>query len=325
MDDFWTQLFSVLASTVRLSTPLVLAAMGGILAERSGTVDIGLEAKMLVSAFVAAAVASISGSVWVGLLAGMGASVVFALLHGVATIHYKGDHVVSGVALNFLAAGLTVVLGQAWFDMGGQTPELQGAQRFAPVVLPGVDFLREHVPLLGQFYGTVISGQAILVYLAFVAVVVVHVLLMHTRLGLRIRAVGDEPNAVDTAGISVARLRYLALIGTGLLCGMAGAYLSTAQNASFSKDMSAGAGYIALAAVIFGKWRPWPVLGACLLFGFLTAMQARLQGVEIPGIGPVPTQVFQALPYILTVILLAGFIGKAVAPKAIGRPYLKER
>ncbi len=325
MDDLFLNLFSMLASSIRMATPLIFAAMGGILAERSGTVDIGLEGKMLASAFASASVASLAQSLWLGVAAGMGVAVLMSLLHGVATIRYRGDQVVSGLALNFLASGLTLVLGQAWFEQGGQTPMLADEQRFTPIHLPGAAYLADHVPVLGPFYATVVSGHTILVYVAFVLVGLMVFLLGRTRFGLRLRAVGEEPNAVDTAGISVPRLRYQALLGTGLLCGLAGAYESMSQNAGFSREMTAGGGYIALAAMIFGKWRPVPAMLACLLFGLLSALEARLQGQSLPWIGELPTQVFQVLPYVLTVVLLAGFIGRAVPPKAIGRPYVKER
>lgn len=325
MEEMLQSLFSVLASAIRLACPLVLAAMGGILAERSGTIDIGLEGKMLAGAFMAAAVASLSPSPWFGVAAAMGAAVLVSLLHGVATIRYKGDHVVSGMALNFMISGLTLVVGHAWFEKGGQTPTLESAQRFTPIELPMAAWAENHVPVLGNFYATVLSGHSVIVYLTVLIVVVMVVVLNQTRFGLRLRAVGEEPNAVDTAGISVSRLRYLALVGAGLLCGLAGAYMSTAQNAGFSKEMTAGGGYIALAAMIFGKWRPVPAAGACLLFGLLTALEARLQGQSLPWVGEVPTQVFQILPYVLTVVLLAGWIGQAIPPKAIGRPYVKER
>lgn len=325
MEDIWLMVLSTAASAIRLACPLVLAAMGGILAERSGIVDIGLEGKMLAGAFAAATLASQLGSPWLGLVGGMAAGVALSMLHGVATIRYRGDQVVSGMALNFFALGLTMVLGQAWFEQGGQTPALDAAQRFTPIDLPGAETWARQVPVLGDFYRIVLSGHSVLVYAAFVLPALISFVLGHTRFGLRLRAAGEEPNAVDTAGVSVAGVRTLALVATGMLCGAAGAYISTAQNAAFSRDMTAGSGYIALAAVIFGKWRPQPVLGACLLFGLLTALEARLQGQSLPGLGTIPPQVFQVLPYVLTVVLLAGFIGKATPPKALGRPYVKER
>ncbi|WP_417429326.1 ABC transporter permease [Kiloniella sp.] len=324
MDDFLLLLLSTLDSTLRVSAPLVLCAMAGIFSERSGIIDISLEGKLLGSAFAAAAVAAVSGSAFVGLGAAIITSILMALLHGFACITHRGNQVVSGLAINILASGLTVTLGGAWFHKGGQTPTLSGDARFSPITLPGADFLSE-IPILGSIYVELISGHNLLVYIAFLAVPVTWWVLYKTRFGLRLRAVGENPQAVDTAGISVTFLRYRSVIIAGILCGIAGAYLSTGQNAAFGKEMSAGQGYIALAAMIFGKWKPVPGLLACMLFGFLDAMAVRLQGVAILGIGEIPVQFMQALPYVLTVILLAGFIGKAIAPKAIGRPYVKER
>ncbi|PVZ69698.1 ABC transporter permease [Pelagibaculum spongiae] len=318
-------IFSTLDSSIRLAVPLIFAAMGGIFSERSGIVDIGLEGKMLFAAFVAAATSYATGSAWLGMCAGIMGSVALSMVHGYASINMRGDQVISGLAVNFFAAGMTVTLGHAWFSRGGQTPGLIGDQRFLPIELPGAEWLGDTIPFFGPLYREVISGHNILVYLSFAIVGVTWWVLFKTRFGLRLRAVGEEPNAVDTAGISVAWMRYRAIAFTGVFCGLAGAYYSTAQNAAFGKNMTAGQGYIALAAVIFGKWRPKTALFACLLFGFLSALETRMQGVAIPGIGVLPTQVFSALPYVLTVVLLAGFIGKAVAPKAVGQPYIKER
>ena len=319
-------LLSVLAldATLRVATPLVLAALAGLFAERSGIVDIGLEGKMLGSAFAAAAAAAVTGSAWLGLMAGIGTSIALAMLHGFACITHRGNHVVSGVAINILTAGLTIILGIAWFHQGGQTPPLPDTARFTAMVWPGTEALAG-IPVFGTIYRELLSGHNILVYVAFLAVPLTWWVVYRTRFGLRLRAVGEHPEAVDSAGISVSGLRYRAMICCGILCGIAGAYLSTAHNAAFGRDMTAGQGYIALAALIFGKWRPVPTMLACLLFGFLDAVAARLQGVELPVIGAIPVQFIQALPYILTVVLLAGFIGKAVAPRASGEPYVKER
>ena len=324
MQDTWVWLILTLDATLRVSTPLIFAALAGLFSERSGIVDIGLEGKMLVGAFAAATVTAVSGSVWLGLLMAIAASVCFALLHGFACITHRGNQVVSGVAINILASGLTVVLGLAWFHQGGSTPALTNDQRFTSINLPFAQQLAD-VPVLGLLYSELLSGHNILVYIAFALVPLSWWVLYRTRFGLRLRAVGENPKAVDTAGISVASLRYRAVIIAGILCGLAGAYLSTAQNAQFIRDMTAGQGFMALAALIFAKWRPWPILFACLLFGFLDAVAVRLQGVTLPGIGLVPVQLIEALPYILTVILLAGFIGKANPPKSIGLPYVKER
>ena len=324
MTEWLTLIVLTLDATLRVSTPLIFAALAGLFSERSGIVDIGLEGKMLVGAFAAGSAAHLTGSAWLGLLAAILASVAFALLHGFACISHRGNQVVSGVAINILAAGLSIVLGLAWFRQGGSTPPLSNEQRFTALEWPFSAQLAD-VPWLGAVYSELLSGHNILVYIAFLLVPLSWWVLYRTRFGLRLRAVGENPKAVDTAGISVAGLRYRAVIIAGILCGFAGAYLSTAQNAQFVRDMTAGQGFMALAALIFAKWRPWPVMFACLLFGFLDAVAVRLQGVSLPGIGQVPVQLIEALPYLLTVILLAGFIGKAIPPKAIGIPYVKER
>jgi general nucleoside transport system permease protein len=305
MEEVLVLVALTLAATLRMATPLVLCAMGGLFSERSGIIDVGLEGKMLMAAFFAAATASVTGSAWLGVLAAIAAAEVFALLHGFACITHRGNQVVSGVAINILAAGLAVVLSTAWFQQGGQTPSLGESARLMPL-----------------FWSS--AGDNILVYVALVSVPLTWWIIGRTRFGLRLRAVGEMPLAVDAAGISVAGLRYRAVLLCGLFTGLAGAYLSIAQNAGFSRDMTAGQGFIALAAIIFGKWRPFPAFGACLIFGLLDAIAIRLQGMRIPGVGEVPVQLIQALPYLLTMFLLAGFIGRAVAPKAVGIPYEKE-
>ncbi len=301
-------------SSLRLATPLLLACLAGLFSERAGIFDIGLEGKMLAAAFVAGATAAVTGSAWLGLLAGILASMALALLHGLASITLKGNQLISGVAINFLASGMTALVGQSLFGMGGQTPQLGADARFLGITLPGAEALAG-VPVLGPIYAELISGNNILVYLALATVPLTWWALFRTRFGLRLRAVGENPAAVDTAGVSVARLRYSAVLIAGVLCGIAGAYLSTAQSAGFIREMTAGKGYIALAALIFAKWRPWPALWACLLFGFLEAVGIRYQSIQIPGLFTVPVQFMQALPYILTVVILAGFVGKAIPPQ----------
>ena len=322
--DWLPILFAIMDATLRVSAPLILAAMAGLFSERSGIVDISLEGKMLAAAFVAGSVAATTDSAWLALGAAILTSVGLGLVHGFACITHRGNQVVSGLAINILASGLTVVLGIAWFARGGQTPSLGREARFLPMELPFADAVAG-VPVVGRFYADVLSGHNVLVYIAFLSVALTWWVVQRTRFGLRLRAVGENPLAVDTAGLSVSGLRYAAVAICGGLCGVAGAYLSTAQNASFVREMTAGQGYIALAALIFGKWRPLPAMLACLMFGFLDAIAIRLQGVSLPGIGEVPVQAIQALPYVLTVILLAGFIGRAVAPKAVGVPFVKER
>jgi simple sugar transport system permease protein len=306
MHDLPSLLFLTAAATLRTATPLILCAMGGLFSEKSGIVDVGLEGKMLMAAFFAGAVAAVTHSAWLGLLAAIVAGEIMALLHGFACITHRGNQVVSGVALNIIAAGLTVVLGNAWFGRGGQTPALEHAgERLLPLFLPN-------------------AGDNLLVYVALASVPLTAWVVGRTRFGLRLRGVGEMPLAVDAAGISVAWMRYRAVLLCGFFAGLAGAYLAIAQNAGFSRDMTAGQGFIALAALIFGKWRPFSAFGACLIFGLLDAIAIRLQGVIVPGVGEVPVQLIQALPYLLTMFLLAGFIGRAVAPKAIGVPYTKE-
>lgn len=365
----WVDLVLILDSTIRLAVPVILACLAGLYSERAGIVDIGLEGKLLASAFGAAAMAAVTGSAWLGLIAGVLVAIAMSMIHGLASINFKGNQVISGVALNFLASGLTVFLGNAWFRRGGETPALRGEARFGEITLdtlytqpdaivlapwPGLlDWLRiatewllfgwewlgyliglpfawlfsllVPVPGLGYVVTELILGHRLLEYVAFLAVPVTAFVLFGTRFGLRLRAAGENPKAIDTAGISVTLIRYQALVITGVLVGLGGAYLSIAQNAGFTREMSAGRGFIALAALIFAKWRPWPALLTCLLFGFLDALQFRLQGARVPIIGEIPAQAIQVLPYLLTVILLAGFIGRAVAPKASGTPYTKER
>jgi general nucleoside transport system permease protein len=294
---------TILDSALRLSIPLLAACLAGLWSERSGVVDIGLEGKMLVAAFASAAGAYAFGSAWIGLILGIFASIAFALIHGFASISQRGNQIVSGVAINMLAAGLTAIVGNAWYGQGGRTPPLEGDQRFSGILF----------------------GHSILVYFVLLAVPVTWLVLGRTRFGLRLRAVGENPAAVDTAGISVTALRYSAVVIGGVLCGLGGAYLSVAQAAGFLPNMTAGRGFIALAALIFAKWRAWPALGACFLFGFLDAFANQLQGRSLPLIGEVPVQAIQAMPYLLTVILLAGVIGTAIPPRASGVPYVKER
>lgn len=315
---------SLLGSTLRVAAPLILCALAGLMSERSGVVDIGLEGKMLAAAFAAAAAGALSGQLVWAVLAALAVAVSLSWLHGVACVSHTGDQVVSGVAINIIAAGLTAVLGAAWFHQGGQTPPLGDAVRLGTLWPQAVAALQS-IPWLGAVLGQGLLSHNALLYLALLMVPAVWFLLWRTRFGLRLRAVGENPAMVEAAGVSVQSMRYAALSLNGLLCGLAGCYLVLAQSASFVPNMTAGRGFMALAALIFGKWRPAGALWACLLFGFLDAVAIRLQGVSLPVVGEVPVQWIQALPYGLTVVLLAGFIGKAVAPKALGTPYVKER
>lgn len=315
-------LIELLSSSVRFATPLLLACLAGLFSERAGIFDIGLEGKMLAAAFLAAAVAYTSGSAWMGLWAGIAVSLVLSLMHGLASITFRGNQLISGVALNFLASGLTVVVAQRWFSQGGRTPSLTNDSRFGAIDFPGAT---EDATGLGAIYSNLISGHSILVYVSLLCVPLTWYVLFRTRFGLRLRAVGENPAAVDTAGVNVKQLRFAAVLICGVLCGIAGAYMSTSLQAGFVKEMTAGRGYIALAALIFAKWRPWSALGACYLFGFLQALSLR-PDVFMTTFGfKVPVQLLDVLPYILTVVILAGFVGKAIPPRAGGEPYVKER
>ena len=318
---------TLLASTLRVATPLILCALASTMSERAGVIDLGLEGKMLATAFAAASIGAASGSLWLAVFGAIAIGIALSMLHGFACVSHRGDQVVMGMAITMTAAGLTVVLGIAWFHQGGQTPPLPDNVRLDLWFTGAAEALRG-VPILGSIIGIGLLGHSALVYGALALVGVVWWLLYRTRIGLRLRATGENPAMVDAAGVSVLGLRYLALAGNGVLAALAGCYLVLAQNPQFIPNMTAGRGYMALAAMIFGKWHPVGALLACLLFGFLDAVAIRLQGAVLPAVlggGAVPVQAIQALPYVLTVVLLAGFIGHAYAPKALGLPYVKER
>lgn len=320
----YVDLISILQGTIRMSVPLILTALAGLYAERSGVVDIGLEGKLLAAAFCGASAAAVTGSAVVGLLSAVAIGVAFSGIHGYASISQRGDQIVSGTAINFIAMGATVIIANAWFGQAGRTPSLPSDAKLNTVTLPFAAEIRE-IPVLGTIYSDILSGHFLLTYVAYALIPVTWWILYRTRFGLRLRAVGENPGAVDTAGISVVKLRYQAVLVGGVFVGLAGAFLSMAVSAGFTKGMSAGKGFIALAALVFANWKPRNILFTCLLFGFLDALSINMQGKTIPLIGAIPVQLWTALPYILTVVLLAGFIGKAIPPKASGTPYVKER
>ena len=340
IEFFDATLAPILASTLRSATPLIIAALAGLLCERSGIVNIALEGKMLGAAFMGFAVSFASGSPYIGLLAAVAFGLFLAALHAIATVSLKGDQVVSGVAINMLAAGLTAFLYRSLFK-NADSGALQNAraERFFPVNWPGAEAIAE-VPLIGSLYSQVLSGHVFFIYLALLLVPLIWWLLYRSRFGLRLRACGDAPEAADTTGVSVVRMRYTAVLLAGLLCGLAGAYLTLSQAGDFKPNMTASRGYIALAALIFARWRPVATLFSCLLFGFFTALSDRLQSVSFAEWITDPNAVeqrllafadaagsefFNALPYALTVVALALFAGRAIAPRALGTPYSKER
>jgi ABC-type uncharacterized transport system permease subunit len=287
---------SLVMSTLRLATPLVLAALGGMFSERAGVINIALEGIMLAGAFTAAAATYATGSPWVGLLGGIGAGLLVAAIHALTCIRYKANQVVSGTAINILMFGLPGFLSGAMFLSSGATPQLGKEQLipYTPMVMAGL-----LVPL--TWY-----------------------VLYRTPFGLRLRSVGENPEAADAAGVSVASIRYAGVLLSGALAGIAGAYLSIGQSSLFTRNMTSGRGFIALAALIFGKWRPVQTMLACLLFGLTEAVSIQMQGVvKLPSGEDIPVQFIQMVPYILTIVVLAGFIGHSRPPRALGIPYDK--
>lgn len=288
-----SQIFTaaLLFATLRAATPLIITAIGGLLSEKSGVVNIALEGMMLIGAFSAVVVSYYTGNPWLGVLGAIIAGGAFAYIHALVSIKFKANQVVSGTAINILASGLTVFLLQILFKVSGTTPQVK------------------KLPAWGPFNP--------LVYFGIVLVVVVHFFIYYTPEGLRLRAIGEHPSAADTVGVNVLKLRYIYVVISGMLAGIAGASLSLGDLNVFVKEMTAGRGFIALAAMIFGKWTPLGALGAALLFGFADALQMRLQGIGIPS------QFIQMIPYIFTMIALAGFVGKAAPPAASGQAYDK--
>lgn len=289
---------SLLWSTIRLATPLILAALGGLFSERSGVINIALEGTMLAGAFTAAAVTYAVANPWVGLLAGIAAGVAIAGIHALVCIRYKADQVVSGTAINILMLGMPAFLSGALFLSSGSTPQIPKDQ-----LLPRAP-----------------------IFLAFGLVALTWYVLYRTPFGLRLRSVGENPEAADAAGVSVSLVRYCGVLLSGVLAGLGGAYLSIGQSSLFTRNMTAGRGFIALAALIFGKWRPVQTMLACLLFGFTEAVSIQMQGVvKLPSGEDIPVQFIQMVPYVLTIVVLAGFIGQSRPPRALGQPYQKER
>jgi general nucleoside transport system permease protein len=321
MEDF--QFASIVVSTIRNAPVLIFAAMAGLFAERSGVVDIGLEGKILASAFVSAGVAYAYQDPWLGIAAGILASVMLAMVQAFVSITQKGNQLVAGIAINIAMSGLTFVLAQYFFQQGGRTPDL-GEARLGDVALPGASAVAD-LPFVGWLFTSVIGGHSVLVYLAFLLLPVVHWVLYHSSFGLRLRACGENPHAADAAGISVQKTRYGAMLIAGVLCSFSGAYLAIVQSGFFLRDMSAGAGYLALTALVFGNWRPLYTVLGCLMFGFFGAVQIQIEGVDLPVVGRIPGSLIQMIPYVVTVIVLAGLMAKSVAPKALGKPFVKSR
>ena len=297
-------LFALIFSAIRLATPLIFAALGGMFSERSGVINISLEGLMLAGAFTGAVVTYEAGNPYIGLLAGMIAGAALAYIYAIACIKFEADQVVAGMAINFLMIGLPALISGAIYDSSGSTPQI------------------DKVNLLPEFFNRLSLASI----LAFALVPVCWYVLYKTPFGLRLRATGENPAAADAAGVNVIRLRYIGVILSGILAAAGGAYLSIGQSSLFTRNMTAGRGFIALAALILAKWRPVPVLLACLFFGFMEALTIQIQGViKLPSGEDIPVQFIQMIPYVLTIIVLAGFIGLSRAPRALGVPYRKEK
>jgi ABC-type uncharacterized transport system permease subunit len=301
-----SSLVLLFAATLRISPPIVLASIGGTYSERTGIINIGLEGMILMGAFAGVVGSHFLGNPWIGVLCAILAGGALGLLHAVLCIRFKANQVVSGVGVNILALGLTTLLLQViWGNRGASDP------------VPGIKSLS--VPIIRDIpvVGDIIGNQNPLVYIMLAIVVVAWVIMFRTPFGLRIRAVGEHPEAADTVGIHVHRIQYICVTVSGMLSGLGGAYLSLGWLNLFSQNMSAGRGFIALAANIFGKWNPAGGFGASLLFSFTDALQMQLQGVGIP------IQFIQMIPYVLTILVLASAVKRAVPPAAIGKHYEK--
>jgi ABC-type uncharacterized transport system permease subunit len=298
---------ALLAATLRFATPLVFAAIGGLFSERAGVVNIGLEGMMLAGAFFAILAADKTGSWVAGVLAAMLAGGLLAFVHALFSIHLQADQIVSGTAINFLALGVT---GYVYIDVYGTEGVPTGVARIPDVTIPGLESL--------YFVGPVLGDVNLMIWLGFAVVAGAYVVLFKTPFGLRLRAVGEHPQAADTVGISVYGVRYACVTFSGVLAALGGAYLSIGFVGQFAENMTRGRGFIALAALIFGNWRPLGAFAAALLFGFSSALAQRLPEYSESG-----ATLFQTLPYVLTLIAVAGLIGRSIPPAAIGRPYRK--
>ena len=296
-------IFALIFSAIRLATPLIFAGLGGMFSERSGVINIALEGLMLAGAFTGAVITYEVGNPYLGMLAGMVAGAALAYVYAIACIRFQADQVVSGMAINFLMIGLPAVISGAIYDSSGSTPQI------------------DKIHLLPEFFNRLSLASI----LAFALVPVCWYVLYKTPFGLRLRATGENPAAADAAGVKVIRLRYTAVVISGILAAAGGAYLSIGQSSLFTRNMTAGRGYIALAALILAKWRPWQTLFACLFFGVTEALTIQLGNIKLPSGETVPIQFIQIIPYVLTIIVLAGFIGLSRAPKALGVPYRKEK
>lgn len=304
---------ALIASTLRFATPLILCALGGVFSERSGVVNVGLEGIMIMGAFFAIAGTKATGNPWIGVLCAVIASVLIALVHAFLSIHLKADQVISGTAVNLFAAAFTSFLIYKLYNLHGQTDAVTALPY--PKYFIVKHFSNPFMVGIGRFF----DELDWFVFLAIILVLVANYVLYKTPIGLRIRSVGEHPKAAETVGISVYKIRYACVLMSGVLGGLGGSYISLVTIKLFREGMVSGKGFIALAAVVFGNWKPLGAMWACLLFGFAEAFQIVAQGFG----WKLPTELYSAIPYILTMLALAGFVGKTQAPAADGTPYEK--
>jgi simple sugar transport system permease protein len=307
---------SILSGSLRMATPLVFAAIGGLFSERSGIVNIALEGIMLFGALFAAIVTLYTHNPYLGILAGIAAGIIISLIHAGICIDLKGDQIISGTAINILAIGIPPLICKVFFDVAGTTPNIDLQDRLHVWSIP----ILANIPIIGNSFFKHIP----LVYLSFIIVLGTYFILYRTAFGLHLRACGENPEAVNSSGLSVRAIRYKGVIISGAIASLGGVFLSIGHASYFTRGMTAGRGFIALAALILGKWKPFQTLLACFIFGLADVLQIRLQGISLPYLGTVPVQFIQIIPYIITLLILIGFIGKSTPPENLGKPYDEE-
>lgn len=305
-------LLGILTFTVAAATPIAFGAMSGVMCERSGVINIAIEGMMLTGAMVAVIFASVTGSLWLGLAGAVIAAGLLGMFLAVLAIHFRVDQIIAGTAINIFALGITSFISQRFMQ---PNPALNSGGVFSKVAIPGLS----QIPIIGPVF----FNQSPIVYILFLTIIAIHFMLFYTRWGLRTRAVGEHPRAADTLGVNVFKIRYINVIIGGMIAGVGGAYFTIGSVGRFDEAITAGKGFIGLAAMIFGRWTPIGAYGASLIFGFSDALQARLQVLGKTQV-PIPSEWLLILPYLVTMIVLAGVVGRTVAPAADGKPYTKD-
>ena len=305
-------LLGILTFTVAAATPIAFGAMSGVMCERSGVINIAIEGMMLTGAMVAVIFASVTGSLWLGLAGAVLSAGLLGLFLAVLAIHFRVDQIIAGTAINIFALGITSFISQRFMQ---PNPALNSGGIFSRVAIPGLS----QIPIIGPVF----FNQSPIVYILFLTIIAIHFMLFYTRWGLRTRAVGEHPRAADTLGVNVFKIRYINVIIGGMIAGVGGAYFTIGSVGRFDEAITAGKGFIGLAAMIFGRWTPIGAYGASLIFGFSDALQARLQVLGKTQV-PIPSEWLLILPYLVTMIVLAGVVGRTVAPAADGKPYTKD-